>query len=84
MLGQDFWGQGYGTEAVKAVFEFLFEEMDIQRIEADHMVENPASGAVMRKAGMVKTGLETAKYEKNGVLHDAVCYAITKEQWARQ
>lgn len=84
MLGQDFWGQGYGTEAVGAVFGFLFEKMGIERIEADHMAENPASGAVMRKAGMVKIGTEKAKYEKNGVPHDAVCYAITKEQWARQ
>ena len=67
-----------------AVFGFLFEKMGIERIEADHMAENPASGAVMRKAGMVKIGTEKAKYEKNGVLHDAVCYAITKEQWARQ
>ena len=81
MLAQKFWGQGYGTEAVEAVFGFLFEKMGIERIEADHMAENPASGAVMRKVGMVKTGLEKAKYEKDGVLHDAVCYAITKEQW---
>lgn len=78
MLGEDFWGRGYGTEALKAVFGFLFDKMGIRRIEADHMAENPASGAVMRKAGMVKTGLEKAKYEKNGVFHDAVTYTITK------
>ena len=82
MLAQEFWGQGYGTEALRAVLDFLFGEMGMERVEADHMAENAASGAVMRKAGMVCTGREPAKYEKNGILHDAVCYAITRQQWA--
>lgn len=81
MLGQDFWGQGYGTEALKAVLAFLFEKMGVERVEADHMADNPASGAVMRKAGMVYMGTEPKKYEKNGVFHDAHLYAITRKQW---
>lgn len=81
MLGRDFWGRGYGTEALKAVLDFLFRRMDIRLVEADHMAENIASGAVMRKAGMVLRGVEAKKYEKDGVFHDAVCYAVTKEQW---
>ena len=82
MLAQSFWGQGYGTEALTALLDFLFEKMDIQRVEADHMAANPASGAVMRKVGMVCTGILPGKYEKDGVSHDAVCYAITKAQWS--
>ena len=81
MLGREFWGQGYGTEALRAVLDFLFGEMEMERVEADHMAENTASGAVMRKAGMVCTGREPAKYEKNGITHDAVCYVITRQQW---
>lgn len=83
MLAQEFWGQGYGTEALRAVLDFLFGEMGIERVEADHMAENAASGAVMRKAGMVCTGTERAKYEKNGIFHDALCYAITRQQWEK-
>lgn len=81
MLGKDFWGQGYGTEALTAVLDFLFRDMEMALVEADHMAENAASGAVMRKAGMVCTGLEPGKYEKNGTRYDAVTYAITREQW---
>lgn len=84
MLAQDFWGRGYGTEAVEAVFDFAFTKMEVQRIEADHMAENPASGAVMRKAGMLHTGTVPGKYEKDGIAHDAVCYCITKEQWLKK
>lgn len=81
MLAEEFWGRGYGTEAVKAVFDFAFSKMEMERIEADHMAENPGSGAVMRKAGMVYLRTDAAKYKKNGTLHDAPVYAITREQW---
>ena len=81
MLGEKFWGKGYGTEALTAVLDFLFRKMDMERVEADHMAENTASGAVMRKAGMTLQGIEPGKYEKNGVSCDAVCYAISKAQW---
>ena len=83
MLAREFWGQGYGTEALKAVLDFLFEEMETERVEADHMAENTASGAVMRKAGMICTGTDPGKYEKNGTRHDAICYCITRAQWAQ-
>lgn len=84
MLGEDFWNQGYGTEALQAVFRFAFEQLDIRQIVADHFAENAASGAVMRKAGMTQCGIVPKKYEKHGSLHDAVCYRITKEDWNNQ
>lgn len=81
MLGRDFWRQGYGTEALSALLDFLFGEMEVERVEADHMAENAASGAVMRRVGMTLQGIVPRKYEKNGILHDAPQYAITKQQW---
>ena len=79
MLGQAYWGQGYGTEALKAVFDFAFSQMEVKSITADHMAENPSSGRVMEKAGMKKVSFLPGKYEKNGTLHDAVEYTITQE-----
>lgn len=84
MLGEDFWGRGYGTEAVKAVLNFAFREMELEAVEADHFAENPASGAVMRKAGMTYTHTIPALYEKNGTRHDAPQYRITREEWKMQ
>lgn len=79
LLGCDYWNRGYGTEAVKEVIRFAFEELEIRRIVADHMAGNPASGAVMRKAGMTHIGTEPGKYEKQGVLEDAEIYEIRNE-----
>lgn len=84
MLGEDFWGQGYGTEAVQAVFDFAFDKMQIAVIEADHFAENPASGTVMYKAGMKNIGMVPGKYEKDGVSHDAILYRITQKDWERR
>lgn len=81
MLGEDFWNQGYGTEALKAAFRFAFTELKVSAIQADHFSENPASGAVMRKAGMRYLGTTPGKYEKHGIRHDAMEYRITKEEW---
>ena len=76
MLGCNYWNQGYGTEMLKAVFRFAFEELNVERIAADHMTKNAASGAVMRKAGMKHIGTETEKYEKLGIKFDADQYEI--------
>lgn len=79
MLGCDYWSQGYGTEALKAVLRFAFEELEVETIQADHMSKNPASGAVMRKAGMKHLGTEPGKYEKLGISYDAEVYEIRNE-----
>lgn len=76
LLGCAYWNQGYGTEALKAVFSFAFEKLGIQRIQVDHMSPNRASGAVMRKAGMTHIGTEKGKYEKLGMKFDAELYEI--------
>lgn len=80
MLGCNYWNRGYGTEALKAVFRFAFEELEVERILADHMTKNPASGAVMRKAGMIHVGTEREKYEKLGMKFDAEVYEIRREE----
>ena len=84
MLGREFWGKGYGTEALSAVLDFAFSRMELKLVTADHFVENPASGAVMAKAGMTRIRTIPGKYEKNGIRHDAVEYRITKEAWMQK
>lgn len=78
MLAERCWGRGYGSEVLRRVFRFAFEEMGVERICADHFADNPASGACMRKAGMTQTGTEKGKYVKNGISHDAVLYEIRR------
>ena len=50
-LRRDFWGQGIITEAALAVIEQLKKD-GLRYITATHDVNNPRSGAVMRRLGM--------------------------------
>ena len=81
MLTQRFWGMGYGTEVLKTVFRYAFEEMGVKTIRADHFEDNPASGRAMQKAGMSWIGRVAGKYIKNGVAHDAVLYELKREDF---
>ncbi len=80
-LGRAFWGKGYMTEALKAVLEYMFLRVGVNRIEAVHAVENPASGAVMRKAGMLREGRLRQAYRNHAGYHDGELYGLVREDW---
>ena len=52
VLHRDLWGQGYATEAARAVFEAVAERGDVHTIFARCRPANPASARVMEKLGM--------------------------------
>lgn len=54
-IGRKFWGNGYATEALRAVIDHAFS-LGINRVFAEHFAHNPASGRVMQKAGMKHEG----------------------------
>ena len=56
-IGYEWWNQGYGTEALRAIVDFGFRSMNIHKISAAHNTDNPASGRIMSKAGMVQEGI---------------------------
>lgn len=75
-LGVDYWGNGYTTESVRALLRFGFEELQLNRIEAQFLKRNPASGRVMEKAGM-KLEIEFPKYAmKHGIFEDVAQYVL--------
>lgn len=80
--GENYWGKGYATEALKAVIRFLFEECDAEVIFAAHMSNNPASGKVMSKSGMIFEGTARGRIiDKLGIRNDLLSYSITKEEY---
>jgi RimJ/RimL family protein N-acetyltransferase len=56
-LGVPFWGQGYATEAVRAVIDYAFTESDYEFLNAGARVTNPASRRVLEKCGFQWTGV---------------------------
>jgi RimJ/RimL family protein N-acetyltransferase len=55
-IGRPFWGQGYATEAARALLS-LAKVLGHKRLVASHFIDNPASGKVLRKLGFCPTGV---------------------------
>ena len=82
-IGKHWWGQGIMTEALMAVMEYLFDEVGVQRIEAGHDPNNPASGAVQRKCGLKYEGTLRRRIRSNQGITDVAWYAALKEEWKK-
>ena len=81
-LGRNWWNQGFVTEATRIIIDFFFKEVGFNRIYAGHSHENPASGKVLQKCGMVCEGTMRQAYKcNNGVIDKADLYAILAEDY---
>ncbi|MEF9974721.1 MAG: GNAT family N-acetyltransferase [Clostridia bacterium] len=80
-LARDYWNCGLMTEALAALIDFGFRKMCLHRIEAQHEVKNPASGAVMRKCGMRYEGTLRGRLFNKGRYVDVDLYAILREDF---
>ena len=83
-IGKPYWGNGYCTEAARAVVQFGFEDLELNRIYATHFARNPASGRVMAKTGMTREGCRRQHFQKWGVLEDLITYAILRSEFGSQ
>ncbi|NHQ87234.1 GNAT family N-acetyltransferase [Iodobacter sp. HSC-16F04] len=79
-IGKPFWGKGYASEAGHAILEFGFNELKLQRIYAEHLTRNPASGRVMEKIGLKQEGILRQHAMKWGKLEDVVYRGILKDE----
>lgn len=82
-IAREHWGHGYATEAGRAVLELAFEGLRLPELTARHFVDNPASGAVLRKLGFRPTG-ETRAVSCHARSSNvpATCYALMRDDWA--
>ena len=55
-IGRRFWGHGVATEAAARLARWALANLDLDRLEANVAVDNPASSAVLRRAGFREIG----------------------------
>lgn len=80
-MGRAYWGRGIMPEALRAVMGFLFDTVGLNRVAATHAPENPKSGRVMAKAGMIKEGVLRGAGRNNQGICDDVWYAALRDEW---
>ncbi|MET0678086.1 MAG: GNAT family N-acetyltransferase [Bradyrhizobium sp.] len=81
-LGVEFWGQGFGTEAARAVIDFFFEESESDHLIAGARVANPASRNILEKCGFQWSGVELHRFEALGSSTPVDCFRLTRGVWS--
>lgn len=83
-VGVPFWRQGYASEGLAKVLQFGFETLNLNKIYATHLLENPASGSVMLKNGMIKEGEFQDHYKKGDKYLSVIQYRLTRAEYAKR
>jgi [ribosomal protein S5]-alanine N-acetyltransferase len=74
-LGKQYWGRGFMTQAVTAVTEYAFKNVDLCRIYAGVFAWNPASAKVLEKCGYEFEGRLRNAITKDGKTTDQLLYS---------
>ena len=75
-VGVPYWNSGFCTEAAREVVDFAFEVLGLHRVQARHLIRNPASGRVMQKLGMRLEGVHRESVRKWERFEDLAVYGI--------
>lgn len=75
------WNKGYATEAIKAIVDFAFKTMNLNRIEAFITPGNDASVSVLRKVNFTQEGIVRERDLIKGKLEDGIIMAILKRDY---
>ena len=69
------------TETLRAVFEYGFEKMDLNRIQAIIDSKNAKSMKLIDRLGFQKEGVLRQNNYFNGQFRDEVCFSLLREEW---
>lgn len=76
------WGKGYGTDAVRAVVDFGFAELRLERIWLEVWTENPRAQRSYEKAGFVREATLRHDRWEGGRFTDGHIMSILRDEWA--
>ncbi|MEL7181962.1 MAG: GNAT family N-acetyltransferase [Pseudomonadota bacterium] len=80
-LAQDAWGQGFATEAARAVVDYHFEKHEADHLKSTYFDGNAASRSVLVKLGFERTSADlhfSAARQEDVPVH---CMTLTRHRW---
>lgn len=81
-LGRAFWGAGHMHEALTALVELAFGDMDLRRLEADTDPRNAASIRALGRLGFEREGLLRERWVVAGEVSDSLLFGLLRRDWA--
>ena len=84
MLDPVYWGLGIMTETLTAIIEYLFKDMQFNRLEADIDPKNKKSAILLKNIGFKLEGKLKERWIVNGLVSDSEVYGLTKKEYHKQ
>ena len=81
---RDFWGNGYGTDAMKVILRYAFTELNLHRVTLGVFGYNPRALRSYEKVGFRHEGRERKLLNKEGKRWDMLFMGILREEWMEQ
>lgn len=76
-----YWGKGYGTEVMRLISRYAFEELDLHRLSLTVFEYNPRAIRSYQKAGFVEEGRFRGYVARDGRRWDLVFMGLLREEW---
>lgn len=78
---KDYWGKGYGTDAMKVLQKFIFEQMNIHKVKLHVFSYNERAIKSYEKCGFKVEGVLRQEIFRDGRYNDIIVMGILKEEF---
>lgn len=78
---KDYWGRGYGREAITLLVDYAFTHWNVQRVGLQVLASNERAIRSYQAVGFVEEGRLRRYMWSNGNYVDGVCMSILREEW---
>ncbi|MCA0178826.1 MAG: GNAT family N-acetyltransferase [Actinobacteria bacterium] len=76
VLSRHAWGHGYATEAMAAVVDWAYQNLDLNRLQTEVDTRNPPSARVLEKLGFTREGTLRENCIVDGDVSDSWIYGL--------
>lgn len=83
LIGKEYWGKGYATEAMTELMHYYFNKMELKRLIALAKPENIASNRVIQKLGFKFQHIVSGLPEEFDFYNGEPYYLLTKEEYLK-
>ena len=80
---REYWGKGYGTDMMKIMLCYAFNELNLHRVSLDVFEYNPRAVRSYEKAGFVLEGRERKAIQRDGKFWDMIYMGVLREEWEK-
>jgi RimJ/RimL family protein N-acetyltransferase len=78
---RELWGKGYGTDAMKVILRYAFQELNLRKVSLDAFEYNPRAIRSYEKTGFVHEGRVRKFLLREGQRWDLILMGILREEW---